>query len=1428
MALAPNDTVPLDRRFERATTSDSAEYWAEALADKPRNWKWLRERSRVVALLAQAGSGKTVEFMRQVDQARSANRDAFFFRVERLCSGPLEGAHETPDCRARFEEWVKASRPAEFFLDAVDEAKLPQARTARPLRDALRALSFALGPHFGRISILVSCRSSEWFDDVEQKALDELAAAMSAARTDPEPISVFNATFAPLDATRVRLLAQDRGGDDAIALLTESEAIADIVTPLDAILYLDTYLEFEGTPDLAARFSSRGGLLDTSVRRRLAEQGGETRRSQLDLSTGLRAARFLAFATIVAQTMDIAVGAARKDCVDPQELLAGGHAALSPDGIRQLLACPLFVPAGQARVRFYRREARDLLAAQWLRNRIDEGASALSITDRFIKGAFGEPRVPIVYGSMLAWLASYDPNTLRRMIKAAPHWIIEGGDPRSLALEDRVATLEQHFRLGPGRFHGEFMFEVGELRRFARPELEEAIFGHLADPPAGDLFDHLMQLVEAGRYASAAPKLVLMLCDFSRSSGDRMFAMRALLACGGSDDLQAVAKHFISTGGPTFSGDEAFGRSRNDRLLLDLVTAAYPNAIGVADALTLLSQIHGKDYSHEAKSVARWLATSAPSADLAGWLVGLDRLCFDLPDPTYSPFGHAMPKMHRRATVLLRGLLEITARYLAETSQFDIERDLLIYDRVRHANKLGASFSMSRGGSPVPAALTSNAEFRHALYQRLATDERRKHTAFAYIEHIDWSVYRGGADRVDLRWFLELYGQSDGEKRRDYAHSAVFLADRFAKADRIKARLTIGWVATKDGKRDWSVVRQVTTDPLLAPWRRYRARRSWNRYDPDAGARAFFNRMSAAMRLRLDIWLGWASLRRGTASTLLTSLVLGERYDPPLEADLVKRFGERLGAVLIDGARAYARTYRPVDRGRQILGTDILAQAGFKYAWNADRSMPGVDPTAAMRAALLFATDWPDWATGLALANPGAWKDLVTPLLADEIASATHSEAGSYSRFLSIVSHVDEEIRTPLSAPLFAAIASLRVIDGIDIERIVRILRADPEIEELLPAFAARHAREAWHEGSVRRALNWLPVWAEKDEGALRSLLGWMALDTSIVADGLGIYSRLFDRESKVAPASLDIRYRFADLAYSHVAPSDDPPMKEGPHSVGERDNLQHLRSSIGELLSADFDTAERDALERLLNAHIVPVSSEWADRWRHRYGQQAVKPRPWTHATIIGMGGDLAEAPASGDELLASISAMVADLEQELATAEFDRRGLFPTTILESDFRAWLGHALDSRRRDWFSIVQEAETSSATRTDLRIELRSTGSAIVVIEIKLLHGWKYEELLDKFRSQLVDQYLLTPRVRHGIYLIVDLGKKAKGAMPDGSTPTCEDIALMLNATSVEIAAKTGAIVKAQTFRIAPSKRNRRRDQSQSSSPKQGPIAKLAS
>lgn len=1403
MTLTPPDFIDLDRRFARSLDADSEDYWHDYFAerDTPRDWSWLRTRSPVVALLAQAGSGKTFEFQNQVDRTRRTGADAFFFRVERLCSAVLDETHETPECRNRFEAWLASDGSAEFFLDAVDEAKLPQTRTSRPLGDALAKLAHRLGPHLGRITIFVSCRSSEWFDQVEQASLQTFANDVARA-SGSEPFAVFNATFQPLDLKRIRKLADDRGGEDAISVLTDSEAIPDIVTPLDAVLYLETYQQFSGTADLAARFASRGKLIETSLRRRLAEEGGTNKRSQLDFGSALRAARYLAFASVVAQTLDISIGSPRRDCLDPDTLLAAGHAGLSSGGIRQLLACSLFVPAGQARVRFYRREARDMLAAQWLRDRIEEGASSQKVADRFIKEAFGKPIVPIGYGSMLAWLASYDPPTRRRMIEAAPEWVIEDGDPRSLALEDRIAALEQHLRLGPHRFHGEFMFEVGELRRFARPELELAILSHFSAPLPGDLFKDLMQFTQAGRYRSAAPALVVIVKDFSRSSGERMFAMRALADCGDTEHFRDVAEHFAATGGPTIVVDELFARPRNDRFLLDLIMAAYPRAISAPTALTLCRQFQGKDYSSEAKTLSRWLMETIPAADLQQWYVGLDALCFDTSQEGFVPFGRAAPGLPRRATILLRSLVEITARYIGEVQSSDLDRDVLIYDRVRHALHLGAGYSMSRGASPISPALTANRSLRRDLYEKLAGANERRRTIHAYLRHLNAATYENGADDEDLIWFLDRYRKSEGAERADLAQSAVIVTESYRGLRKCGARWRIARTALVGGPWDWSLLREVTITPLIAPLRHYRARREWRRYDPDGSLVGRPKEGLEKARRTLRIWWRRGELRQGTDLGLMGDLIFSERFEVPDEAGLITRFGPRLGPRLTEGIKAHARRYTPIDHWPTIYGADTLAIGGYQFIWNADHAMPGVECTSAIKAAFLFADDWPEWATRLVRDNPKAWTKLVVPALAKEIASARGQEIGTYSRFLAKISPLDEALQLPLSAPLFEAVAGLRVIDGIDLNRLIKILAADPAIEKRIPGFAARHAREAWHEGAFRRALSWLPFWAEHDPAGLATLLSWIESEPALVERGLQIYVRLSGQNSAMPRPPLDIRYRFAKLAFAHIAPADDPPPQEGVHSVTARDELQRLRGDVGEMLSAEFDAAERAALDDLLATYVTPVSPGWANRWRDRHTKLAVKPAAWSHAAIVEAADDLTGAPSSGDELFARISEMIADLEDELARGEFDRRGLFTPTIREADFRAWLGHALDNRRRPWFSIVQEAETSSAKRTDLRIELRATGNAVVVIEIKLLHRWTYEDLIDKFQSQLVGQYLLTDRVRHGIYLVVDLGKRAKGAMPDGSMPGADEVVALLNEVASPLALASGKVARAQLFKAA--------------------------
>jgi hypothetical protein len=119
-----------------------------------------------------AGSGKTVEMRAQASSLK--DRPAFFVPIERLWRLPLPDALEDEAARQQLAAWRKGSRrEAVFFLDAVDEAKLPHERSANPLNDALASLERFAGDAIRRSRIVISSRP-EWRRDVELAPLERL------------------------------------------------------------------------------------------------------------------------------------------------------------------------------------------------------------------------------------------------------------------------------------------------------------------------------------------------------------------------------------------------------------------------------------------------------------------------------------------------------------------------------------------------------------------------------------------------------------------------------------------------------------------------------------------------------------------------------------------------------------------------------------------------------------------------------------------------------------------------------------------------------------------------------------------------------------------------------------------------------------------------------------------------------------------------------------------------------------------------------------------------------------------------------------------------------------------------------------------------------------------------------------------------------
>jgi hypothetical protein len=96
-------------------------------------WSELRKHKRV-ALLAEAGSGKSEEFRHQAEVLGADGRAAFYLRIEELAEQGFEPALDVGAARA-FEKWRATASPGWFFLDSIDEARLNR----KSFETALRA-----------------------------------------------------------------------------------------------------------------------------------------------------------------------------------------------------------------------------------------------------------------------------------------------------------------------------------------------------------------------------------------------------------------------------------------------------------------------------------------------------------------------------------------------------------------------------------------------------------------------------------------------------------------------------------------------------------------------------------------------------------------------------------------------------------------------------------------------------------------------------------------------------------------------------------------------------------------------------------------------------------------------------------------------------------------------------------------------------------------------------------------------------------------------------------------------------------------------------------------------------------------------------------------------------------------------------------------
>jgi len=422
-------------------------------------WTELLQCPRVL-LLAEAGSGKTVEMQEQVRRLVAEDKPAFFVPLESLDREPLTEVM-SPDEERALEVWKKDDQSiAWFFLDVVDELKLTQGKLER----ALGRLAKAIDGLLHRAYIVISCRPYDWRPSVDMTTIQ---AKLPITKVQPRPFLESDAVFLtalrerggsssvsksppvgrprvvvllPLSERQIVTFASSLGVANTAAFIAEihrRDARAFARRPSDVI-------ELVASWKVSARLGTRAEQHAANVTAKLRDDPDRPDRGLLSNERACTGAERLALALALTHTRTIrspeqSLDTERTEGVlDPAEILTDW----TEEERQALLRRALFDPATYGRVRFHHRSVQEYLAARRLLTLRDHGMSARNLCRLLFAERYGVSLVIPSMQTIAAWLALWDGDVRCKLMEREPETLLSMGDPESLPIAARAELLQ--------------------------------------------------------------------------------------------------------------------------------------------------------------------------------------------------------------------------------------------------------------------------------------------------------------------------------------------------------------------------------------------------------------------------------------------------------------------------------------------------------------------------------------------------------------------------------------------------------------------------------------------------------------------------------------------------------------------------------------------------------------------------------------------------------------------------------------------------------------------------------------------------------------------------------------------------------------------------------------------------------------------------
>ena len=1375
--------VDLSRRFRDLTDAELEE--PELLVSLSEHeflsvtgWPELLRHPRVL-LLAEAGSGKTTEMREQAKCLTAQSRYAFFVALESLDRDNLTDLLSAEE-ECAFAAWKADGRsPAWFFLDAVDELKLTQGKLERALSRFARTIDGLLD----RAHIVISCRPSDWRPDLDMATLQAKLPTPTQSHAMP-PDEVFLAALRkeegiqqleespvkgdgirtvvllPMSKRQIETFSRSFGVKDPAAFIAEihkQHAWTFARRPLDLSELLATWKD-------SGKLGTRAEQHEANVAFKLKDDPERADRGVLSDARARLGAERIALALALTRTRMIrspeqAVGMEHLEGVfDSSEVLPDWD-----ENQRQtLLRRALFDPATYGRIRFHHPSVQEYLAARRLRALREKGMSAKKLFRFFFAECYGVAVVIPSMRAIAAWLALWDEDVRRELMKREPEVLLSLGDPETLPINART-TLVRAFADAYGKGGSRRLnIPIEEVRRLAHPELTEVIRELWGDGPANeDVRELLLELIWQGAIEGCADIAASVANNFALPPYHRVVGLRALIACNRVEMARAIADSILQK-----------PDRWSNQIVHGLASDLFPKIITVAELIALVERTYEPDETVGGIASALLEITEAV-------------------DP-WSDKGVELRE--KLADLIWRTRYDEQERYQIK-SRFDHTAPALalLCDRQLSAAPMG------RDSDLIHACVIANRFAKDETGPREPIGKLRQHFS-------EGSALRAAAFWAELALMDELVPAKNDDYQRMYQTEDGSVVGHLTETDRDWLEVTL--INTGTPQR-----RAVALQALIQLW--------VQRGRIAAEVDVLREMVKDDARLTHEVSKGTAprepnavlkqmernNRRRRCAKEEHEQqrVVNWIKWRDELLADPATAFGPNNCLLTVHNLHTWLNARRgaqsrynvwDADALRQAFGSEIAQRSAkaFQAVWRS-KSPPTLWSSRPPEERNRTPLDWIYGLCGIAAeATSPEWATRLTSTEAELAAAYATVELNGFASWLGdLAAAHPKEVDSVLGAELtmeltmgaeHSHLPTLQDLAhaGINVKRLLtpRLLTALPTWPS---TFADKEAGHRWahHLDRVIRILDETSgdqdritvasecdVWFAADPDGplalvwLRGLFrfdperGTQALENALAAisdprrteHAIEVFAALFgDRDGvlldiKNPSARAAILGRLVRCAYNYVRREEDQE-HQGVYSPNTRDDAETARNF---LLSALVDTPGPEAHRILHELATEPLFAHFHDRLRLLARKRAASDaefEPFSPAALVALEECLEAPPHDRDGLFNVMVDRLDDLSHDIAHDDFTNRRTLRTIEEESEMQRTLARQLREMAKGAYLVIREDEVADQKRTDIRL-VTVHGNQKAAIEVKIADKWSMTDLERALRNQLVGQYL-----RHG-------------------------------------------------------------------------------